>query len=76
MEKAITITGTSIFVNKSKAYTYYRSYYLTPRDVDRLIKNGVISVGEKELKNQYPDYDYFINSEGRYFLQVRNKEDL
>ena len=69
------LIGTNIFVSKNKAYKYYKFYNLTYGDIERLAKNEEIGIGVEYLKKKYPDYDYMVDSDGRYFLKVKNNEE-
>lgn len=71
----VVLVGTSIFISKSKAYKYYKNYNLTSRDVDCMEKRGEISFGKDALMKKYPDCDYMIDSDGRYFVKVTCEGD-
>ena len=74
-EAAIITAYTGIFVSKNMAYKYYKTYGLTRRDVDRLEKNGEIEVGKSVLMDLYPDCDFMVDSDGRYFVKVTCEDD-
>ena len=71
----VVLVGTNIFVSKNMAYKYYKNYGLTKRDVDRLEKNGNIEVGKSVLMDLYPDCDFMVDSDGRYFVKVTCESD-
>jgi hypothetical protein len=49
-KRQMTRIGTSYFVSRQAAVTYYRDYGATAANVDRKIAEGGIHVGEPTLK--------------------------
>jgi hypothetical protein len=67
----VTRYGTKYFIKRSSAMKYYRKQGYSKQDVDELVHNGIIAIGEPKHS---PGETLRVDEDGRYYIEIKHED--